>query len=122
MPKYNRGRGLLAEEFSSEWNGTHTIYENECLVRVSKGNFNITSNPSATYAPSNNRPLTEAQQVGRIPGNRYKAIFESGSVSPYITSIGLYNEKYQLLAVAKLAQPIQKRDDIDMNFLIRWDY
>ena len=26
------------------------------------------------------------------------------------------------IAVGKLAQPIQKRDDVDMNFVVRWDY
>ena len=40
----------------------------------------------------------------------------------YITSIGCYNDEGQMLAIAKLAQPIQKRDDIDMNFVVRWDY
>ena len=43
-------------------------------------------------------------------------------MKPYITSIGLYNDKSQLLAVGKLSQAIQKRDDIDMNFVVRWDY
>ena len=122
MPKYNTGSGLFAESSTTSWKGIHTIYENEVLVRVPKGVLNKTINPSATYAAPLDKALTEAQQVGRRPGNRYKGIFESGSAFPYITSIGLYNDKYQLLATAKLAQPIQKRDDIDMNFLIRWDY
>ena len=34
----------------------------------------------------------------------------------------IYNDDAQMLAVAKLAQPIQKRDDVDMNFVVRWDY
>ena len=122
MPKYHNGPGLLAQPFTTDWKGTHTIYENQVLVRVPRGDFNTTINPSSTYAAPLHKSLTEAQQIGRRPGNRYKAIFESGSAFPYITSIGLYNEQYQLLAVAKLAQPIQKRNDIDMNFLIRWDY
>jgi hypothetical protein len=33
----------------------------------------------------------------------------------------LYNEAGELLAIGKLAQPIKKRDDVDMNFLIRID-
>jgi len=122
LTKYNSGSGLFAEASTTSWKGTHTIYENQVLVRVPRGSFNTTINPSATYSPVTDKPLTEAQQAGRLPGNRYKAIFESGSAFPYITSIGLYNDQYQLLAVAKLAQPIQKRNDIDMNFLIRWDY
>ena len=48
--------------------------------------------------------------------------FVSGSdFSPYITTIGLYNDAGELLAIGKLAQPIKKRNDVDMNFLIRLD-
>ena len=48
--------------------------------------------------------------------------FVSGSTfAPYITTIGLYNNFGELLAIAKLAQPIKKRNDVDMNFLIRLD-
>jgi len=48
--------------------------------------------------------------------------FASSSVfAPYITTIGLYDNFGQLLAIGKLAQPIRKRNDVDMNFLIRLD-
>jgi hypothetical protein len=33
----------------------------------------------------------------------------------------LYNANAQWLAIGKLAQPIKKRDDVDLNFLIRLD-
>ena len=49
-------------------------------------------------------------------------MFVSGTAYPYITTVGLYNEQAQLLAVGKLAEPLQKRDDIDMNIVLRWDY
>lgn len=48
--------------------------------------------------------------------------FASGSdFHPYITTIGLYDMNYQLVAVAKLAAPIPKRNDIDLNFEVRFD-
>jgi hypothetical protein len=48
--------------------------------------------------------------------------FVSGSdFAPYITTIGLYDDAGQLVAIGKLAQPIKKRNDVDMNFLIRID-
>ena len=40
---------------------------------------------------------------------------------PYITTIGLYNDVGQLLAIGKLGQPVKNRNDIDMNFLISID-
>jgi hypothetical protein len=40
----------------------------------------------------------------------------TGSLLPYVTEIGLYNDNCELLAVGKLGQAIQKRNDVDMNF------
>jgi hypothetical protein len=33
----------------------------------------------------------------------------------------LYDDFGRLLAIGKLAQPIKKRNDVDMNFLVRID-
>ncbi len=40
---------------------------------------------------------------------------------PYVTQIGLYDEFDDLLAVAKLAQPIKLSDEIDTTFVVRFD-
>ena len=110
MPKYQKALGSGGNDASGVWRidykGTHTIYENEVLVEVPAGNFNVTMNPSA---------------LQRANTDRLKKDF-TGSLSPYITTIGLYNQDAQLLAIGKLAQPISKRSDVDMNFIVRWDY
>jgi hypothetical protein len=40
---------------------------------------------------------------------------------PYVTTIGLYNEQDDLLAVAKFAQPIPLSQNTDMTFVVRYD-
>ena len=112
-----------AGTFEVRYRGTHTIYENEVMVRVPRGACNVSVNPSATYRPSaglDNNCVNGESKNG--PGEFRKTMFLSGSAFPYVTTIGLYNDKCQLLAVGKLAEPIQKRNDIDMNFVVRWDY
>jgi hypothetical protein len=48
--------------------------------------------------------------------------FATGSdFTPYITTIGLYDSNRDLVAVAKLGAPIPKRNDIDLNFEVRFD-
>ena len=42
-------------------------------------------------------------------------------LTPFITTIGLYDDDCQLVAVAKLPQPIKSLPNIDMNFIIRFD-
>lgn len=58
----------------------------------------------------------------------FEHYFESGSVdstgsflAPYITTIGLYDDDFNLVAVAKLPQPIKSEHDIPVNFIVRFD-
>ena len=110
MPKYHKALGTGGNDTDALWRldykGTHTIYENEVLVEVPQGHCNVSMNPSA---------------LQRANTDRLKKDF-TGSLTPYITTIGLYNDNAQLLAIGKLAQPIAKRADVDMNFIVRWDY
>ena len=122
LPKYNSGSGIFGNTWDVKYRGTHTIYENECLVRVPKDQFNITMNPTSTYRPITSGDVCDENQTTLPPGELRKSLFVSGTLKPYITSIGLYNDKAEMIATAKLAQPIQKNPDIDMNFIVRWDY
>jgi hypothetical protein len=42
-------------------------------------------------------------------------------LTPFITTIGLYDDNCDLVAVAKLPQPIKSEPDIPVNFIIRFD-
>lgn len=130
IPRYNYTSGLLAS--TSTWTvtyrGVHRIYENEVLVRVPAGQFNYTLNPTATYRPGTAQAANDCNttvngaQSNNGPGDVYLDMFVSGTVGPYITTIGLYNDKAELIAIGKLANPVTKLDDVDMNFIVRWDY
>ena len=122
LPKYNSGSGFFNNDWTASWKGTHTIYENEVMVRIPSDQFNYTMNPTATYRPASTVDSTSDIEKYNGTGDLFKSMFTSSFVSPYITTVGLYNNNAQLLAVGKLAQPIQKRDDIDMNIIVRWDY
>ena len=41
--------------------------------------------------------------------------------APYITTVGLYNDAGDLLAVAKTSRAIRNDPEIDMTFVIRFD-
>jgi|21_taG_2_1085346.scaffolds.fasta_scaffold00066_8 hypothetical protein len=48
--------------------------------------------------------------------------FATGSsFSPYISTLGLYNNQLELLAIAKLAQPLKKPQGSDLTFIVRMD-
>ena len=122
MPKYHSGSGVFENAWEMAYRGTHQIYENECLIRVPKDIFNVTMNPTSTYRPATIGEPCAASQSKLPPGELRQALFVSGTLKPYITTIGLYDSHARLLATGKLGQPIQKNQDVDMNFIVRWDY
>jgi hypothetical protein len=75
------------------------------LAKLDAGDFNM----------SLNHTLTNDDDV------TYRNFVSGSDFAPYITTIGLYDDAGQLLAIGKLAQPIRKRNDVDMNFVIRVD-
>jgi hypothetical protein len=103
MPKYHN---MLNGAWTASMQSTHRVYENEVFVRIPKDKFNYTFNPTALKGPDTDEVVDELL---------------SGSLTPYITTIGLYNERGEMLAVAKLSAPLQKRTDVDTNIIIRWD-
>ena len=52
----------------------------------------------------------------------YSSTDVTGSyLAPFITTIGLYDDSGDMVAVAKLPQPIKNLPDYDMNFIVRFD-
>jgi hypothetical protein len=103
------GAGALDNtKFKLEYNSTVTLYEHEYVCKLKEDEFNFTSNPTIRL---NNDVNSE------IP----KDMVSSNSFAPYITTVGLYNDAGQLLAVGKLGTPIQKRDNVDANIIVRFD-
>lgn len=50
------------------------------------------------------------------------SIDSTGSfLAPFITTIGLYDDNCDLVAVAKLPQPIKSERDLTVNFIVRFD-
>ena len=52
----------------------------------------------------------------------YRQSDPTGSyLAPYITTIGLYDDDGDMVAVAKLPTPIKNLPDMVMNFIVRFD-
>ena len=91
-----------------EFQGSHLIYEHEYQCTISENEFNSTYNLSARKIKSQEK--------------HDLADFTTSSLwSPYITTVGLYNEEGELLVVGKLAQPVKCSDETDTTFVLRWD-
>jgi hypothetical protein len=108
--------------------------ETERYITSDGKTMSIVTNPGVSYIKKKtileNGNILDYGYTGSI-GNT-KAGFEhydlSGSVdstgsflTPFITTIGLYDDNCDLVAVAKLPQPIKSEPDIPVNFIIRFD-
>jgi hypothetical protein len=90
---------------SINWQATHTIYQHEYRCKIRESSLNYSQNPSIKYGSY---------------GTLYD--FATGSYfQPYVTTIGLYNDANELIAVGKLAQPVPKSRYIDMTFVVKFD-
>lgn len=105
--KYNTD--LQNNDFTLRFDSTNTIYQYECLARIKKGDYNLTLNPSALQNP--NSDLLKHEMTGSL---------SEGALYPYFTEIGLCNQFGELLVIGKTSQPVQIRDDVDLNVICRW--
>ena len=86
---------------------TMTIYESQYKCTLLANEFNYTQNPSAISSSSNSGVVSD---------------FLTGSYfQPYITTVGLYNNANELVAVGKLAQPLQSSNTTDTTILVNLD-
>ena len=92
---------------SLEWKGAYTIFEHTYQCRSNQSQLNYSQNPST---------FTNIDISGSLLDNVTGSYFQ-----PYVTSIGLYNDANELIAIGKLAQPIPKSQYNDMTFAIKFD-
>jgi hypothetical protein len=123
--------GSVLSQFTLNFRSTKTIYENEIFLSVLENEFNVSQNPTAVdYDGSigriklhNIRSTINPLKVGGFADYLYSgSVDPTGSyLAPYITTIGLYDNELNMVAVAKLPQPIKSLPDYPINFIVRFD-
>lgn len=124
--------GSVLNQFTLNYRSTKTIYENEIFISVLENEFNVSQNPSAVdfngsdYGKIKLHTLTSSldpTKTGGFADYEYSSSLDrTGSyLAPYITTIGLYDDELNMVAVAKLPQPIKSLPDYPVNFIIRFD-
>lgn len=98
----------ITNGFRGQFRSSATFYEYEIICKIRRNEFNFTQNPSIL--------IDKASSVSGLEN-----YVTSSNFNPFITSIGLYDDDENLLAIAKLANPLEKRDDVDMNIIVRFD-
>jgi hypothetical protein len=88
------------------------------FVRVKNRDFNYTNNPTFTYQTATTDTVTgEIRQRGDIKQTEFLT-----DPKVYPTSVGLYNNNNELVAVAKLSRPAQKTFSNELLIKVRLDF
>ncbi len=86
----------------------HTIYEQEYYCHIRSSEYKLSMNPTL-------------RENNTIIDDKIKGMASHSKFSPYITTIGLYDDNFDLLAVAKMGQPIKKPSNMDTTIVVRFD-
>lgn len=125
--------GSVLSQYTLNFRSTKTIYENEILLTVMESEFNVSQNPTAVDYDADGTfgkiKLHNIQsQVNPLVFSGFGEYDYSSSLdttgsylAPYITTIALYDDELNMVAVAKLPQPIKSMPDYPLNFIVRFD-
>jgi len=97
--------GLRNRLANVSFNNTTELNSTIYFCRVNHNDFNYSSNP--TYLDGSKL--------------RVKTMAADAPVS-YLTTVGLYSADNELLAVAKLSEPLRKSSDTELTLRVRLDY
>jgi hypothetical protein len=96
---------ITGSDVVCSFSSSYTLYETQYKCTIGADEYNYSSNPSI---------------ISGSEGQLYN--FATGSFfAPYVTTVGLYDGAYNLLAVGKLAKPLPTSRTTDTTILINFD-
>ena len=132
--------------FTLKFNSTQTIYEREYVCTADENEFQHTTNKSLKVGYSSSiamgpfKPTRYTNTIydqfpytligystssyntnGYDIGTELLGVATHSEFATYVTSIGLYNDERELLAVGKLAKPIKNEKELALTFVVRFD-
>jgi hypothetical protein len=121
--------GLIpSASFGVSFKGVNSIPTLTMMARARKNELNYSSNPTAIdFTKQQSRSLLKKQysstggQVKNLVKSPFKGYEEKFDNETYISKIGIYDERHNLLGYATLATPVRKTHDRDLTFKLKID-
>ena len=97
---------LTSDPYGFQARSSEKITSTHYFVRIKNAEYNFSNNPSYVTG-----------SVGQISQTTF-----NGDPKTYITTVGLYNDRQELLAIAKLSQPLLKSFQREALIRVKLDY
>jgi hypothetical protein len=109
---YGRSPGfdafMTGSNVTCSFESTLTLNEVQYAARISENEFGYSLNPTLISGSN-------------INSNTYYDFATGSEFQPYITTVGMYNDSFDLLAVAKLARPLPVSKFTDTTVMVNLD-
>jgi len=96
---------ITGSNVTCSFSSSYELFETQYKCTIGADEFNYSNNPTIISG-------SEGELYGFATGSFF---------APYVTTVGLYDESYNLLAVAKLAKPLLTSRTTDTTILINFD-
>lgn len=109
---------VSSSNVTCSFSSSYTIYETQYKCTIGENEFNFTLNPTIS---SGSTATTSSVGTFYTPGENLIGFATASYFNPYITTVGLYDEQQNLLAVGKLSQPLPISPTTDTTIIINID-
>jgi len=126
------GSSIPSSSFSLDFSGTNYVPTLTMLAQAPISTVNYSNNPTALeYKHFTQQSASYGSQAFQeYPKRSIKNIVSSSWAEPnapfkrvvYINYVGLYDEQRNLIGIAKVANPVRKRDTDDFTFKLKLDF
>ena len=120
---------VTASSYELSFKGTTRAQTIMMLAHAEKGKLNHSNNPTYKSFGQNLKPITGSRgyfeksdiAIKNIASSSYADTTGSFQKITYISSIGIYDEKRNLIGIAKLATPVKKTENREFTFKLKVD-
>jgi hypothetical protein len=119
---YNPSLSWISTTMS--FDSSHPIFTHNYHCKIRESEYNFTYNPTAlsgSLRPAYDNDGNLYSPTGSINTGKLNNNITSSYFQPYITTVGLYNDANQLIAVGKMTRPVPKSANTEMTIIVKID-
>lgn len=124
LSQQDANTSLVRSNFKLNWESSVPIFTYNYNCKLREFEYNYTSNPTTQQKELQqiiNSDNTIEDTYKTVTQGVLKSEFIAEEFSPYITTVGLYNDTNQLIAIGKLSTPVPKSQQTETTITVKLD-